>query len=110
VFYGKERKGRLFLVLGIAALFLVLITGLTGCDSDPSYKYENTHYNQTSFTIQLDITSGDWHPKSIKIKPYSNNRVGSNTGGSFYFDWKTIDKGNGRRVNYDRSTRTFYEY
>jgi hypothetical protein len=104
-------KKRLFLVLGIAVLFLVLITGLTGCDSnkDPSYLWEYTIYNKSTYTITMDIYSGGYTPSYFTLRPNSSQRIGSNTSSTFLSN-VSYTGGNGRGFYWDRSANTFYNY
>jgi hypothetical protein len=104
-------KKRQFLVLGLLALFLVLITGLTGCDSDPGYKEYVTFYNQSRYTIQVDVTTGNWNPSSFSLRAGASKKVGSNTSTSIYFNWRIADTGwtgNGVRSDGNYPTFTFY--
>ena len=104
-------KKRQFLVLGLLALFLVLITGFTGCDSDPSYKSYVTFNNQSRYTIQVDVTQGDWNPGSFSLKAGASKKLGSNTSNSIRFRWDIADigwTGNGVRVDENYPTFTFY--
>jgi hypothetical protein len=95
-------KKRQFLVLGLLALFLVLITGLTGCDSDPSYKTTWTFNNQSRYTIQVDAKAGyDVSPRSFSLRPGATQKMGSNTITYMEFTWRIADvgwTGNGVRV------------
>jgi len=102
-------KKRLFLGLGLLALFFILITGLTGCDSDPSYEYEWTFHNQSGYTIQVNVKAGyDVSPSSFSLKPGSSQKIGSNTNSRFDFEWYRTDTGNQTGVNWNSSTDTFY--
>jgi hypothetical protein len=104
-------KKRLFFGLGFLALFLVLITGLTGCDSDPSYQYERTFINQSRYTIQVDVTERDWNPSSFSLKSGARKKVGSNTNNYIRFNWRIADTGytgNGVRLDENSPTFTFY--
>jgi hypothetical protein len=106
-------KKRLFLVLGLLAFFLVLITGLTGCDSGPSYKYDTVFNNRSSYSIQVDIDYGyDISPRSFTIRPGSSQTVGWNTyygyNNEFNFTYHRADGGNNGAVYWDKSTKSFY--
>jgi hypothetical protein len=104
-------KKRQFLVLGLAALFLVLITGLTGCDSDPSYRNERTFINQSRYTIQVDVTTSDWNPSSFSLRPGASKKVGSNTNNYIRFTYRIPDTGNTTNlVRLDENSPTFTFY
>jgi len=106
-------KKRQFLVLGLVALFLVLITGLTGCDSgsETSYKTTWTFNNQSRYTIQVDANAGyDVSPRSFFLKPGATQKMGSNTITYMEFTWRIADigwTGNGVRVVNSSPTFTF---
>jgi len=101
-----------FFVLGLAALFLLLIAAsFTGCDSnDPSYDNEWVFYNQSSYTIQVDITTPGISPSSFTFGPGKEKKVGSNTyGGTINFSAYTTDAGSGRGIRWDGNTNSFYD-
>jgi hypothetical protein len=102
-------KKRQFLVLGLLALFLVLITGFTGCDSETSYANNWIFYNQSSYTIQVNVRAGyDVSPRSFSLRPGSSQKIGSNTNSRFDFDWYRTDTGNQTGVSWNSNTHTFY--
>jgi len=105
----ERKKGRLFFGLVLAVLFVFLITGLTSCDDpSPSYRYNITLKNQSSYTISVSVTTSDVYPSSANISPRSSQTFGSNYYSNINFTYRRADGGSISYVYYDRSSQTFY--
>ena len=103
-------KKKLFLVLGIAALFLVMAGLFSSCDDDPSYRYEWVLTNRSRYTIKVEIDySYNISPRSFTVSPGSSKRVGSNT--YYYYpqmSWYRTDGGGKSGVYWSENDNTWY--
>ena len=73
---------------------VVAIIGFVSCDFEPSYENNWLFVNQSSFTIQVNITTNDVHPSSFTLRPGGERNVGSNTAsGTIWFNWSRTDTG-----------------